>query len=132
MYQVPLRYIKVSSTVAICATRITAIMSYNMTQAENMIREERKSGKLINACGRLPIQTAIILDNGTIIASPLSIQRLINAIDRANTKQTMPTRGRELKRFSVYDVVDNEEECIENPEEIDYSEMSFGESEEKT
>ena len=121
MYQIPLRYIKVSETVAICATRIAAMMDYSMSAAEKMVCDERKSGKLINACGRLAAKTVIILDNGAVIASPMSIHGLMRAIEHANTKALMPKKGRDLKRLSIYDVADQENQ---GEPDIDVAEMS--------
>lgn len=108
MYQLPLRFIKLSPEVAICATRIVAIMDTASYQARETIKTERKNGTLINACGRKPAETAVFLDNGTVIASPLTVARILGAIERSNAKQSNPTRANETKRLKVYEAVDED------------------------
>lgn len=111
MYQLPLRFIRLSPEVAVCATRIVAIMDTVSYQARETIKTERKNGTLINACGKRPAQTAVFLDNGTVIASPLSVVRILSAVERANAKQTNANKAHETKRLTVYQAVD------ENPNE---------------
>lgn len=108
MYQLPLRFIKLSPEVAICATRIVAIMDTTSYQARETIKTERKNGTLINACGRKPAETAVFLDNGTVVASPLTVARILGAIERSNAKQSNPTRANETKRLKVYEAVDED------------------------
>lgn len=111
-YIIPLRFIKVSQNrsdnrqcdVSICATRIVAMMSTDIYQARKTISDERKNGTLINAAGLAKAKTAIFLDNGSVIASPLSVRRLMRSIDKANeygyTKKS--------KRMTVYETHDPE------------------------
>lgn len=123
-YSLPLRYIKVSNKrtdikqfdVAICATRIIALMSTEIYQARRTIRDEKKAGTLINACGTQAAKTAIFLDNGSVVASPLSIPVIMNAIEKSNTKAT----AGQTVRLKVYDV---EDEKPNEQDEVD-SEMS--------
>ena len=111
-YMVPLRFIKVSegrsdnrqADVSICATRIVAIMSTNIYQARKTISDERKNGTLINAAGLAKAKSAIFLDNGSVIASPLSVKRLMSAIEKSNNK----ANPRSEKRLTVYDVYETE------------------------
>ena len=111
-YMIPLRFIKVSNKrsdvkqydVSICATRIVAMMSTDIYQARRTIHNEKKSGTLINACGISAAKTAIFLDNGSVVASPLSIPVILNSIEKANQK-AVPGQ---TKRLKVYDVVDEE------------------------
>lgn len=107
MYQLPLRFIKVSDDVSICATRIVAIMSTNAYQARRTIKDEKQAGTLINAAGRGKANTAIFLDNGSVIASPFTVNRLLTAIERSNHKRTTPARSSTV-RLTVYDAVDEE------------------------
>ena len=118
MYQLPLRFVKLSPEVAVCATRIVAIMDTAAFQARETIKTERKNGTLINACGKRSAETAVFLDNGTVIASPLTVNRIMNAIERSNAKQTNPTKANETKRLKVYEAVD-EDPNPELDEEID-------------
>ena len=90
---------------AICATRIVSIMSIGSYQARRTVTEERRSGTLINAAGKQAVQSVIFLDNGTVIASPMSVNRLLTAIERSNFKQT---NGKFTRRLKVYDVEDEE------------------------
>ena len=119
-YLIPLRFIKVSNKrndakqfdVAICATRVVALMSTEIYQARRTLRDEKKSGTLINACGTQAAKTAIFMDNGSVVASPLSVKVLLHAIEKSNAK-AVPGQTVRLK---VYDVED------ENPSELDEEE----------
>ena len=121
-YMLPLRFIKVSTKrtdvkqfdVTICATRIVALMSTELFQARRAIHDEKKAGTLINACGVLAAKTAIFLDNGTVVASPLSVRVIMNAIEKSNQIKA-PKNG---PRLTVYDVEDEDpaEEEDEVPE----------------
>ena len=78
-YTIPLRFIRISTKrsdnrqfdVSICATRIVAIMSTEIYQARKVISDERKNGTLINGCGLAKAKSAIFLDNGTVVSSPM-------------------------------------------------------------
>ena len=121
-YTIPLRFIRISQKhgdnkqfdVAICATRIVAIMSTEIFQARKTISDERKNGTLINGSGQARAKSAIFLDNGSVVSSPLSVRRLMSIIEKSNSKA-----GTRLdKRMRVYDVydgkADKEEEEIED------------------
>jgi len=120
-YTVPLRFVRVSRKhndnrqfdVSICATRIVAIMSTEIFQARKTIADERKAGTLINACGQVKAKSAIFLDNGSVIASPLSVARLMSLIEKSNEK----ANSKLDKRLRVYDVYDPEP--IEDDEETE-------------
>lgn len=105
-YMLPLRFIKVATkpTVSICATRIVAMMSTDIYQARRTIHDEKKSGALINACGTSAAKTAIILDNGVVVSSPLSISVIMNSIEKSNLKAI----AKNNTRLKVYDVYDEE------------------------
>ena len=100
----PLRFIRVSQkpAVSICATRIVAMMSTDIYQARRTIHDEKKSGTLINACGKEAAKTAIFLDNGSVVASPLSITVINSSIERSNMKASAKNNAR-LKVYDVYD-----------------------------
>ncbi len=138
-YMLPLRFIKVSNKrsdvkqfdVAICATRIVAMMSTDIYQARRTVTAEKKAGSLINACGTSATKTAIFLDNGAVVASPLSIPVLLNSIEKANSK----AGAKQTYRMKVYDVVDedpqpeidediNELSAYDESEEEDYDDYS--------
>lgn len=111
-YMLPLRFIKVSNKrndtkqfdVAICATRIVALMDTHIYQARRTIAQEKKAGTLINACGILAAKTAIFLDNGAVVASPLSIPVILNSLEKANQK----AGANQTTRLKVYEVADEE------------------------
>ena len=105
MYQVPLRLIKASEDVDICATRIIALMSTKTYQARETLKEERKAGTLINACGTKAAKTAIFMDTGAIISSPIDHNRLVASIEKSNIKGETQYH---TKRLKVYDVADEE------------------------
>lgn len=117
-YMVPLRFIRVGikrtdnnqMDTAICATRIVAIMSIEISQARKTLQAEKKAGTLINASGLAPTKSVIFLDNGSVIASPLTVRRLMTLIERSNTKAGSVSKQRKLRVYDVYD---------EDPEESD-------------
>ena len=120
-YTIPLRFIRISHKrsdnrqfdVAICATRIVALMSTEIYQARQTISQERKNGTLINGCGLAKAKTAIFLDNGTVVTSPMSVKRLMVIIEKSNEKAGSKAEKR-LKVFDVYD-----EEPIDEDEDAD-------------
>lgn len=132
-YTLPLRFIRVSTKssdndrfdVAICATRIVAIMSTETYQARRTLKEERKSGTLINACGREAAKSVVFLDNGSVVASPLSVRTLMVAIERSNFKKSDTRKVAERVRLKVYDVED-EEPDEENDIEVDDVSCDYG------
>lgn len=111
-YTIPLRFIRISQKhsdnrqfdVSICATRIVAIMSTEIYQARKTISDERKAGTLINGCGQAKAKSAIFLDNGSVVSSPLSVRRLMSMIEKSNSK----ANSRLDKRMRVFDVYDGE------------------------
>lgn len=117
MYQLPLSFCSVGQQVAVCATRIVALMSTNAFQARQTIKNEKRAGTLINAAGRAAVKTAIFLDNGTVIASPLTVQRILTAIEKSNSKQVNTRRGvYQTARLKVYEAVDEEPDTINDVE----------------
>lgn len=117
MYQLPLRFIKVSADVAICATRVVALMSTASFQARETIKREKKAGTLINASGRETTKTAVFLDNGTIIASPMTVNRILSSIERSNAKSVNGSKANETKRLKVYEAIDEEPDDLLDHEE---------------
>lgn len=136
-YTLPLRFIKVSANrsdkkqfdVSVCATRIVAMMSTKIYQARKTISDERKNGTLINAAGLSKAETAIFMDNGSVIASPLSVKRLMSAIDKANEYGN----SKKSKRMKIYDAYDEEpdEEDEETADTSSYYENDFDEIEDE-
>ena len=120
-YMVPLRFVRISQKhsdnrqfdVSICATRIVAIMSTEIYQARKTISDERKAGTLINGCGQAKAKSAIFLDNGSVVSSPLSVKRLMTLIEKSSSK----ANSRVDKRMKVYDVYDKE--IDKDDEEVD-------------
>ena len=116
-YIVPLRFIRISNKrsdnrqfdVCICATRIVAIMSTEIYQARKTISDERKNGTLINGCGLSKAKSAIFLDNGSVVSSPLSVKRLMGMIEKSNEKAATRLDKR-MRVFDVYDGEPNEED----------------------
>ena len=116
-YTIPLRFIRISTKrsdnrqfdVSICATRIVAIMSTEIYQARKVISDERKNGTLINGCGLAKAKSAIFLDNGTVVSSPMSVKRLMAMIEKSNEKANTRVEKR-MKIFDVYDSEPDEED----------------------
>lgn len=111
-YTIPLRFVRIANKrsdnrqfdVALCATRIIAIMSTDIYQARKTISDERKNGTLVNGCGLSKAKSAIFLDNGTVVSSPLSVRRLMALIEKTSSK----ANARMEKRMRVFDVYDGE------------------------
>lgn len=123
-YTIPLRFIRISRKksdnrqfdVAICATRIVAIMSTEIFQARKTLADERKAGTLINGCGQVKAKSAIFLDNGSVVSSPLSVNRLMTLIEKSNEK----ANSKGDKRLRVFDVYDSEpDKEDEETEDVD-------------
>ena len=119
-YMLPLKFIRVSEDMSICATRIIAIMSTHAYQARRLIREEKLADTLLNAAGRGKVKSAVILDNGAVIASPFSIGQLLNNISKADSKRS---KGKTIPLsygLKLYDVIPDE---VYNEELEDYPEI---------
>ncbi len=125
-YNLPINFVKIAvgrsdnkqSDVAICITRIVAMMSTEIYQARKTITAEKKAGTLINAAGVEKAKTAIFLDNGSVVASPLTVNRLLSAIQKANIKAD-PNITNKIKVLDVpqYSDDDYEEDDIEDEDE---------------
>lgn len=119
-YTIPLRFIRIARKrsdsrqfdVAIPATRIVAIMSTEIYQARKTISDERKNGTLINGCGLSKAKSAIVLDNGSVVSSPLSVNKLLSIINESGDK----INSKISKRMRVMDIYDPEPE--DDEEEI--------------
>ena len=131
-YMVPLRFVRISHKrsdnrqfdVSICATRIVAIMSTEIYQARKAITDERKNGTLINGCGLAKAKSAIFMDNGTVVSSPMSVRRLMAMIEKSNQKAGSRLDKR-MRVFDVYDGQPNEED-----EEVDSMTAEYDDFEE--
>ena len=123
-YNLPLNFVKISvgrsdnkqSDVAVCVTRIVAMMSTEIYQARKTIANERKAGTLINAAGVEKVKTAIFLDNGSVIASPLTVNRLMTQIQKANIKAD-PNISNKIRVLDVPHYEENEEDYVDYSDE---------------
>lgn len=88
-------------------------MSTEIYQARKVISDERKNGTLINGCGLAKAKSAIFLDNGTVVSSPMSVKRLMAMIEKSNEKAGSRLDKR-MKVFDIYDADPNEDD-----EEVD-------------
>lgn len=96
-------------------------MSTNSYQARETLKQEKKTGSLINAAGREKALAAVYLDNGTVIASPYTVRVLMNAVERSNRKALKPPKGAyETRRLRVWDAVDEAppDDAEEDTEEL--------------
>lgn len=128
-YMLPLRYVMLSEKrnkedprcdFGVCATRIVGLMSMDSYQARETIKRERRAGTLINAAGREAAQTCVFLDNGNVIASPLTVKKIMTNIEKSNAKEIKKKGAYETRRLKVYDVVDEEPD----PEDTEYDDTS--------
>ena len=127
-YYLPLKFFKVGPDCAICATRVTAIMSTKTYQAREAIKAERRAHTLINAAGRGMVKAAIFLDNGSVVASPLSVKTLMNSIERAGGKR-VNKNDRVSENVKVYEAKVADFDDLEEYEEEEDVEDDLGESE---
>lgn len=107
-YMLPLKFIRVSENMAICATRIVAIMSMKSYVCKKIVKDERSAGTLLNAAGHDAVKSAIILDNGTVVASSFDPSRILTNIDRAGMKRTDSPAVRVSSAIKVYDAVEDD------------------------
>lgn len=128
-YMLPLRYVLLSEKrnkddmrcdFAVCATRIVGIMSMDAYQARETVKRERRAGTLINAAGREAALSAVFLDSGAVVASPLSVKKIMHNIEKSNAKELKARQASEIRRMKVYDVVDEEPD----PDDTEYEEIS--------
>ncbi len=101
-YFLPLKFFKVGPHCAVCATRVTVIMSTESFQAREAIKTEKRAKTLINAAGRNTVKAAIFLDNDTVVASPVGVTGLLNSIERANSRRAGKA-SRESENIKIYD-----------------------------
>ena len=127
-YMLPLKFIRVSDQMSICATRIVAIMSTHAYQARRLIKEEKQADTLLNAAGRDKVRSAIILDNGAVVASPFSISRILSNIQRADGKNSQAKRITLSHGLKLYDVIPDE---VDKAEQEDYPEIDAIDEEQK-
>lgn len=83
-------------------------MATDCYQARETLKNERRAGTLINAAGTAAVKTAIFLDNGSVVASPLSVRQIMKEIEKANAKEIKSPAHRDPVRLKVYDVKDEE------------------------
>ena len=129
-YLVPLKFVKVSNKrsdnrqfdVAICATRIVAIMSTEISQARKTISNERQAGTLINASCGAKAKSAICLDNGSVIVSPLTVQRIMSIIEKTDTPDAYKRQNVRVYDTEVAEPTEEDEEYIEDDE---YDDLDF-------
>lgn len=128
-YMLPLRYVLLSEKrdkldqrcdFAVCATRIVGLMSMDSYQARETVKKERKAGTLINAAGREAVQSCVFLDNGSVVASPWSVKKIMKQIEKSNAKELRPSRANETRRLKVYEVFDEPP----SPEDLEYLDAS--------
>ena len=81
-------------------------MSTDIYQARKTIAAEKKNGTLINAAGKNKVKSAVFLDNGSVIASPLSVKRIMSLIDKANNRED----SLQTKKVKVYEKEDTDDE----------------------
>lgn len=125
----PLRYVLLSEKrnkddircdFAVCATRIVGVMSMDAYQARETVKRERRAGTLINAAGREAALSAVFLDSGAVVASPLTVKKIMKNIEKSNAKELKAKQASDVRRMKVYDVFD------ETPDEddVEYEEVS--------
>lgn len=84
---VPLVFAKMSSRDYFCATRAMFILSTESYSVRETIKQEKRNGTLVNACGPRAAKSAIVLDNGAVASSPVKPETLVNRINQAQNLQ---------------------------------------------
>ena len=115
-YQVPLVLLKLSDTLAICATRVTAMMSTDSKQARDMIKAEKENKTLINGCGRNKAVTMVILDNGAIATSTHTINHLCKLLETSNGKRIV--KSTVTSKSNIKLVEPEPQEDVSNDDEV--------------
>lgn len=70
-----------------CATRAMFILSTESYSVRETIKQEKRNGTLVNACGPRAAKSAIVLDNGAVASSPVKPETLVNRINQAQNLQ---------------------------------------------
>ena len=83
-------------------------MSAKFYQAKRILLEERRAGTLLNAAGRRAVQSVLILDNGSVVASCFTMNKLLGNIAKANAKGTEDVKLPKGRRVRLY-IADAEE-----------------------
>lgn len=82
----------------------------------------------MNACGKNGVRTVIFLDNGTLIASPHSVERIVRNIEEANTKAIIGGQHKNSRSFVTTKVPVDPEEPPMDEEQFD---MDYYDAEEE-
>lgn len=96
-------------------------MSTGAYQARKTLTAERNAGTLVNGCGKRTAQSAIFLDNGTVVSSPYKVTTLLARIDKAGSKTT---RGEPYDRNDIKLYDPEEEEPDEEEAADEYSALN--------
>ena len=83
-------------------------MAIGCLKAREIYKREKESGTLLNAAGKNKARSIIILDSGTVIASCLTVNKLMNLIEKSNSKASMEMNPSTSKRLTVYDCADED------------------------
>lgn len=106
MYQLPLRFVRISPDASICATRIVAIISTTTLRGRKVLKQAKGDGHFLDLSSKKGVSTILILDNGTVIGSPYDLNKVMRQIsytNRLGLRKYTPDRG---VQFQVYDVLE--------------------------
>ena len=104
-YTIPLKFIRISENMSICATRILCILDMNTAQARRILREEKDGNTLLKATGPRAAASLVIMDNGIVITSPFTMGRILANIASASSKKPYKkdiSLGQSLRIYDVY------------------------------
>ena len=93
-------------------------------QARETVKAEKRNKTLINAAGRDKVESAIMLDQGSVVASPLKVKTLLKAIEKSESNRV---RGRRSEAQTIEVVIPD---GVEPDEDSLYSEVEFIDNEE--
>lgn len=81
----PLKFISVGIGHIICANRVTAAIRHDTACGQRIVEQAKKNNKLINANVGRKIRSLILIDDGSVIVSCVSLRTLLRRLNSVET-----------------------------------------------
>lgn len=78
-------FISAGNACVVQASRILCVLSPSSAPIKRMYAEHKRAGTLVDATSGRPTRSLLLLDCGTLIASPISIQTIRSRVDGPDT-----------------------------------------------
>lgn len=75
------KFIKVSDYFSLPCARVVGVIDTSTTQGEALYKEKKADKTLINTTGKDKVRSLIILDNGSCVASPWTVDEITDAVN---------------------------------------------------